>query len=254
MRYDEFRDRWQGALRTAHVLAHHDRPEEMIDLTTTERRWRVHPLARPTEPFQAGATISFRWGPFNSTRSYTCEEDLLTELFGRSRAGRSTQPRLLRVDITLRAMLPYGSTTPMPAPDVWAPWVASVEETLDTALTGRRRRKGAVIAWRGDLEIVGRSTPDGAFWFDGMSVSAFEMIVLPRIWDDPRRREREASADEQIDGLAVRFRGALDAWTASVGELVKWLRYAPGPTHGPSRGRRNEPSPDDGDAGPETTH
>jgi hypothetical protein len=58
-----------------------------------------------------------------------------------------------------------------------------------------------------------------------MSVSVFEMIVVPRIWDDPRRRAREAPADKQIDGLAACFRGALDAWTASVGELVRWLQY-----------------------------
>ena len=86
MRYDEFRDRWQVALRSARLLAHHDRPEESIDLTTTERRWRLR-------------------------RSYTCEQDLLTELVGR-RAGRSTQPRQMRVDIVLGATLPYGSTTP----------------------------------------------------------------------------------------------------------------------------------------------
>lgn len=87
-----------------------------------------------------------------------------------------------------------------------------------------------------------------------MSVPAYEMIVVPRIWDDPRRRAREASADEQINELAGRFRGALDAWTASVGELVRWLRYAPGPPRAPSRRRRSEPFPDDGDVGPETTH
>jgi hypothetical protein len=93
MRYDEFRDRWQAALRTARLLAHHDRPEETIDLTTTERRWRVHPLSQPLDPFHAGATISFRWDPFDSARSYTCEEDLLTELVGR-RGGRSTAAAL----------------------------------------------------------------------------------------------------------------------------------------------------------------
>ncbi len=253
MRYDEFRDRWQAALRTARLLAHHDRPEETIDLTTMERRWRVRLLPRPAEPFHAGATISVRWDPFDSARSYTCEEDLLTELFGR-RAGRSTQRRLLRVDISFRATLPYGSTTPMPAPDVWLPWVASVEEKLDDALTARRRRKAADIAWRGDLEIEGRTSPDRAFSFHGMSVPAYEMIVVPRIWDDPRRRAREVSADQQIDGLAGRFRGALGAWTASIGELVRWLRYAPGPPRAPSRRRRREPFADDGDAGPETTH
>jgi hypothetical protein len=210
-------------------------------------------LPRPAEPFHVGTTISFRWDPFASARAYTCEEDLLTELLGR-RTGRSTQRRLLRVDITLHATLPYGSTTPMPAPDVWLPWVASVEDKVDNALTGRRRRKGAGLLWRGDLEIKGRTAPDGAFSLDAMSVPAYELIVVPRIWDDPRRREREASAARQIDGLAGRFRGVLDAWTASVGELVRWLRHAPGPRRAPSRRRRLDPLPDDGDAGPETTH
>jgi len=253
MRYDEFRDRCQTALRTARLLSAHDRPEETIDLTTTARKWRIHLLPRAVAPFHAGATISFHWDPFDAARSYTCEEDLLTELFGR-RAGRSTQPRLVRVDIAFSAALPYGSTTPIPAPDVWGPWVASMEEKLDEALTTKRRRKDAIDAWRGDLEIEGRTSPDGAFSLHGMSVAAFEMIVVPRIWDDPKRRAREASVDARIDGLAKRFRGAVDTWTASVGELVKWLRYAPGPRRPSSRRGRGEPFPDDGGAGPETTH
>jgi hypothetical protein len=41
MRYDEFRDRWLAALRTAGLLSHLDRPEQTIDLGTTGRRWRV---------------------------------------------------------------------------------------------------------------------------------------------------------------------------------------------------------------------
>lgn len=251
MRYDEFRDRWQAALRAARVLAHHDHPNETIDLTTTERRWRVHVLPRPAESFHAVATISFRWDPFDSARSYTCEEDLQTELFGR-RAARATQRRLVRVDITVGARLPYGSTTQLPAPDVWAPWVASVEERLDTALAQKRRRKGAVIAWRGEMELEGRAMPDGTFGFHGMSVPAYEMVVVPRIWDDPKRREREPSAVHQIGGLAERFRRALDVWTGSVGELARWLRYDQ--SHASSRRRRSEPFPDDGDTGPETMH
>ena len=253
MRYDEFRDRWQAALRTARLLSAHDRPDETVNLTTTARKWRVHVVPRAVAPFHAGATIDFRWDAFEAARSYTCEEDLLTELFGR-RGGRSTQPRLVRVDIALRAALPYGSTTPIPAPDVWLPWVASMEEKLDDALTAPRRRKGTMDAWRGDLEIEGRTSPDGAFSLHGMSVPAFEMIVVPRIWDDPKRRAREGSAEVRIDGLAKRFCGAVDGWTASVGELVRWLRYAPGSRRPSSRRGRRGPFPDDGDAGPETTH
>ena len=253
MRYDDFRDRWQAALRTARLLSAHDRPEETMNLTTTARKWRVHLLLRAVAPFHAGATIDFRWDAFEAARSYTCEEDLLTELFGR-RPGRSTQPRLVRVDIALHASLPYRSTAPLPAPDVWLPWVASLEEKLDGALTPPHRRKDAIDAWRGGLEIEGRTSPDGAFSLHGMSVAAFEMIVVPRIWDDPKRRAREASPGARIDGLAQRFRGAVEAWMASVGELEKWLRYAPGPRRPSSRRGRGEPFPDDGGAGPETTH
>jgi len=60
---------------------------------------------------------------------------------------------------TLHATLPYGSATPMPAPDVWVPWVASVEGKLDNAPTGRGRRKCAERLWRGDLEIAGGLQP-----------------------------------------------------------------------------------------------
>src|SRR5258708_32497599 len=82
MRYDEFRDRWQVALRAARLLAHHDRPEEAIDLTTTEHRWRHRPLARPVEPFNTGATLSSCVCPFDSAPPYTDCEELLTEMLG----------------------------------------------------------------------------------------------------------------------------------------------------------------------------
>jgi hypothetical protein len=98
MRYDEFRDRWQAALHAAAVLSYQDRPQETIDVSTTGRRWRFHTLPRSVEPFSVSASISFRWDAFQSARSYTREEDLLTELLGR-RARWSTQRRLVRVDI-----------------------------------------------------------------------------------------------------------------------------------------------------------
>lgn len=251
MRYDEFRDRWQAALHAAGVLSHQDRPQETIDVSTTERRWRFHTLPRTVEPFTVSASISFHWDPFQSARSYTREEDLLTELLGRR--ARSTQRRLVRVDIKLHATLPYGSTSPLPSPDVWLPWTASMAEKLSAALVPQRQRKNTAIRWRGDLELEGEASLYGEFALHGMSVPAYEMIVVPRIWDDPRRREREASAAKPIDALAARFRGALDAWTESVAELVGWLHHAPAPPRVRS-GRRREPLPYDDDSGPETTH
>jgi hypothetical protein len=251
MRYDEFRDRWQAALCAAGVLSHQERPQETIDVSTTERRWRFLTLPRTVDPFTVAASISFHWDPFQSARSYTCEEDLLTELHGR-RARWSTQRRLVRVDIKLHATLPYGSTMSLPAPDLWLPWITSVEEKLGAALVPQRQRNKD-IRWRGELELEGEASL-GEFALHGMSVPAFEMIVVPRIWDDPRRREGEASAARPIDALAARFRGALNAWTESVAQLADWLHHAPAPPRAQSAQRRREPFPHDDDVGPETTH
>lgn len=251
MRYDEFRDRWQKALRSAGLLSHLDRAEETIDLRTTARRWEAHQLPRSVEPFSVGASIRFVWDPFESARSYTCEEDLLTDLLGRG-ARRNTQRRLLRVDITLGANLPYGSTARMPASAVWIPWVASVKESLDAALTPRRGGGSTDHLYRGDLEIAGRSTLDERFCFDRVSVSAFDVIVVPRMWDDPDRRERERSADSRIDALAGRFRAAADAWNARIGELVTRLRYTADEGGDPSPGRGRRSRRDRGADGRET--
>ena len=251
MRYDDFRDRWQAALHAAGVLSHQDRPQETIDVSTTERRWRLLTLPRTAGPFNVLASVGFHWDPFQSARSYTREEDLLTELLGR-RARWSTQHRLVRVDIKLHAKLPYGSTTPLPAADVWQPWIASMEDKVSAALAPRQRTN-TDIRWRGGLGLEGESSVHGEFALHGMSVPAYEMIVVPRIWDDPRRREREASAAKPIHALAARFRTALAAWTGSVAELVGWLHNAPAPPHGRSGRRRREPFQYDDDGGPETT-
>ncbi len=148
----------------------------------------------------------------------------------------------------------FESTTPLPAADVWQPWVASMEEKVSAALAPQRPRKKADIRWRGGLGLEGESSVYGEFALHGMSVPAYEMIVVPRIWDDPRRREREASAAKPIDALAARFRTALDAWTDSVAELGGWLHNAPAPPRGRSGRLRREPFQFDGDSGPETTH
>ena len=55
------------------------------------------------------------------------------------------------------------------------------------------------------------------------------MVRVPRIWDDPDRREAEKGAGKELDRLARRFKGALDEWNAGVAELATWLRYLPPP-------------------------
>jgi hypothetical protein len=251
MRYDEFRDRWLAALRGSRVLSYQDRPEETVNLTTMGRRWEVHVIGRSAEPFHPAATVGFDWDPFASARSYTCEEDLLTDLYGR-RAARSTQPRLVRVDFAFRAALTWGSTIPLPAAEVRNPWAKAVQEKLDEALAVTRRRKAPGTMWRGELELEGAAAPDGSFALNGISSSSGELIVIPRVWDDNRRQEREGSAAKRIDELAARIRKGLDAWLESVDELARWLRYAP--DAGPASPRRRPSSAGGRRSPPDTTH
>jgi hypothetical protein len=238
MRYDEFRDQWRAALIEVGLMGGQDRPEETIDLITTTRRWQVAGILFPqrAEPFHVSAEVEFRWSPFESARSYTCEEDLLAEVLGRRRSHANTEPRLLRIDVTYRASLPHGQSAPLPTTDVWVAWVRAVGERLDGALTPQRPRRD-LPSWRGEPEIGAGTDADGAIVLKDVAVQAFQMIVLPRCWDDPRRQAKERSAHKDIDQLAARFRRGFDDWMAGVTALVGWLRHAPKPAPKARRGR-----------------
>ncbi len=107
---------------------------ESLDLRSSQRRWKVLLMPetpRMAEPFHVSASVRFGWSPFQAARSYTCEEDLLTELFGEKKLPRWTEERLVRVDLDLRAALPYGSATPLPEGQELGAWCKSTEEKLD---------------------------------------------------------------------------------------------------------------------------
>ena len=230
MRYDEFRERWEQALLGAGLLFHGDRATETIDAATTDRHCAVvvgHTLPQRAAPFHVTAALSFRWGPFESARSYTTEEDLLWDLFGRHGTLPKTIPRWLRVDITLRATLPHDSTIPMPDPKVWGPWSASVDASLAKLLPRQaEERKGrtvAVTGWRGEIELQVRCASDSRLLLDRLQVAAWQAVNPPRVWDDPERREKEGGVSEQLADLADRFKGAFEAWMTCVSDLRRWL-------------------------------
>jgi len=108
MRYDEFRDRLEGALQRNGLHFHGLQRVETIELPNTTRHWKVtvDGAAPPNpEPFHVSAEMGFAWSPFDSARAYTCEEDLLIELTGRRKQLPRTERRWKRVDITLSAGL-----------------------------------------------------------------------------------------------------------------------------------------------------
>lgn len=86
-----------------------------------------------------------------------------------------------------------------------------------------------------------------------MSVSGFRLVRVPRIWDDPERRDAEKGIGEELARLAWRFKNAFDGWTESVAELATWIRYSPPPPGA----KPVEPwfeNEEEDDGGPETIH
>ena len=262
MRYPEFRDQLEDALRQEGLFfTGADRCVEKIELADTVRSWKVY-ISRggpgSTEPFHVSAVIGFKWSPVDAARAYTSEEGLLTELVGRSRRSPRTEPRWTRVDLSLRASLPYGSTTAIPEASVFGAWAAAVVEKADVAFTEVKDRKGRILTVRGghdDLELHARCNPDGAISLAAVAISAFRIVRLRRAWDSPERRAADGDSHRELSRLARTFRTAIDDWTQSIAALATWIRYSPPPpgvkSVGPSCDVQSE---DDDDGGSEILH
>ena len=262
MRYAEFRDRLEDALRAAGLFFRDaDRRVETIDVADTVRSWKVS-VWRATppsaEPFHVSAVIGFEWDPLDSARAYTCEEDILTELVGRRKRPIRTERRWTRVDLSLHASLPYRSTTPIPAPHVFSAWTAAIVEKADIAFTDIKEKSGrivAVLGGHGDVDVHAHCDPDGAVSLTAVTISGFRMVRVPRVWDSSERREAERDPRDELDRLARSFRTALDEWTKRISALATWIRYSqPPPGAKPVEPWFDDQSDDEDDGGPETMH
>jgi hypothetical protein len=151
VRYDEFRDRLEAALQRDGLYFHSLQRVETIELANTLRHWKVYVYggAPPSpEPFHVSAEIGFAWTPFDAARAYTREEDLLTELTGRRKQLLRTERRWKRVDLSLHAGLPYGSTTVMPEPQLFGAWTTSILGRSMQPLPMSRSGRGALsLSW-----------------------------------------------------------------------------------------------------------
>ena len=248
VRYDEFRDQLEAALQRNSLHFPSLQRVETIELANTVRHWKVyvHGAAPPSaEPFHVSAEISFEWSPFDGARAYAREEDLLTEVIGRRKHLARTERRWKRVDLSLHAGLPYGSTTAMPEPRLFGAWTASILEKVHRAFAEVEEKEGHIVAVLGaheDLDVQARCQPDGVVSLQGLAISGFRIIHLPRVWDDPERRKAEKDPHGELDRLARTFKTTLDEWTKSLSELAAWIRYSP-----PAPGAK--PIAEDGDNG-----
>ncbi len=105
---------------------------------------------------------------------------------------------------------------------------------------------------RGDIRIKIQCTAQGELSLAGISVRGFQLVRVPRVWDDPDRRDAEKGNAKELARLALRFKQALEECSSSIAELGNWIRYSPPPPEA----KPLEPWIDDEeeDAGPETIH
>jgi hypothetical protein len=227
--YEAFHSAWTEALRRSRLSDHQVRTT--LDLHTLHRVSvvRVEPFGGQfAEPFCVTAGLSFRWSPLLTARAATIEEDVLVELLGRPEVSDvATQLPWVRVDIVLRATLPWGQPLPMPAPERWARWARETTVRLgelDPVVVDEEEDDPEsdwlpVGAWQGEPKATFRCGQDGRLSLEGIELEAWQAVTVPREWDDPAR-EPDEPPDDQLDRLFARVRSALHVWSEVLDHLV----------------------------------
>ena len=166
------------------------------------------------------AKLGWRWSALDTARSTWREEQVLTELHGQEQAHElETRPPWLRVDIVLNAALPWGQARPMPPKEIWGRWVREVRERLERIEpllpdeTSRVNDEGSleVLGWQGQPEVEVELTTEGESKYSRLELPAFQILHLPRHFDDPDREDDRP--EEQLGEMFDRIRKALLTWS-----------------------------------------
>ena len=259
MRYDEFRDQLEAALRRmvfTSMASNVSRPSSSRTLCGIGRSVPTEPHLRAPSPSTSRLRSASRGAP-STLLDRTRAKKTSSRSHWQEEATARTERRWTRVDLWLHARLPYGSTTAMPEPQLFGAWTASILEKIHGAFAEVEEKEGrivAVLGAHGDVDVLAHCQPDGVVSLKGLAISGFRIVHLPRVWDDPDRRKAEKDPHAELDRVARTFKATLDEWTKSVSELAAWIRYSP-----PVAGAKPvEPwfedlrEDDDNDGGPET--
>lgn len=231
MNYDMFRTLWHEALATARLATLSFRPSETVELDGMSRTYKITVALSRTQqisPFYLTATFDWRWGAAHWARSATTEEDLLVEILGQDASYLITAQPWLRMNVTLAATVPLGSPLPMPGDTAWRRWMAALEARLFPLLPidckhgeslSEDGQRPQMLSAREEPEVRVRCEPNGRLCLNGVYLSAWQAIDLPRQWDDPAR-EPDDWPEKTLADLASRVRQALHEWEGSLQILV----------------------------------
>jgi hypothetical protein len=229
MDYKAFCAVWNEVL-AASGLRRMGRPRESLDLGRMEHCYEafVEPFAgQDAAPWFVTARLAWTWDALQCARTATTEEDLLAELFDRNVALPTTTRPWLRVDITLNATLPHDANVPMLAAAKWSSWcreVATRIESIEPILPSPDGPEdwealGFVSpGWLDTPVIEVACDPIRGLLVDKVSLTSWQPILLPRIWDDPERPADDPPG-AQIEQLCTRLRSAAHAWLECLDHL-----------------------------------
>jgi hypothetical protein len=229
--YEEFMHVWVSALRGSGLqIFGVGGGTETLDPRSMARSYEcfVEPLGgQETEPFFVTAGFSWRWDALLTARTLFREEDVLTEMLGRTRGGKaSTERPAVRLDVSLRASLSYGKPVPMPSAEAWAKWAREIHTRLEKIerLVPKRTTRGRgarpeILAWLTAPEARVTCSPDGVLELERVEVASGQIIDIPRNWDDTSRKPDKHPA-EQLDDVFKRVRASLHAWMQALDHLL----------------------------------
>ena len=226
MNYEEFKEQFLEAIHSSKLGLMGLTPTETLDLRTMARSFEAHvePFdSRREGRFYVNAKISWRWDAALTARFLTCEEHVLSEMLGRDKADVDTEQPWIRIDVRLHiGVMPNAEAFVLPKPQAWSHWVLTVNELLggpDRLVSGEVTNTGLFMSWRGQPEVTVMGNEQGQPVVWSINVSAFELVKLPRLWDNPER-EPDDDPREQIEAMLGRLERALGVWRESVELLV----------------------------------
>jgi len=227
--HHSFRNAFEAALRGSGLAIFGVRGEDLLDLHNLDRihRITVEPIGgQDAEPFLVTASLSWRWSALHTARTNTTEEDVVTEMFGpNDLAGAPTERPWIRVDIKLKATLPYGKPLAMPAPSAMRRWFHDAMTRLDLVepLTPddipREHGQFAILAWQeAEPRVHALCRPSGELMVEGLEIAAWQAIDVPRILDDPDH-DPDPGPDEELAAMFGRTQAALSGWMQALDHL-----------------------------------
>lgn len=204
--------------------------KQKLDLGSMDRTFKL--LVEPpvgqqlAGPFHVTSTVSWLWKAVHAARAATTEEDFLAEVLGEADGHHIESERpYLRIDLDLHASVMFGKSLPVPAAKTWAMWskeamtrLENVEPLITEGARETPNGRLAILAWQSDPKIELVCKPGGELGLNAVSVHAFQLLELPRRWDDPER-EADDHPHEQLTAMFRRLKAAMYAW----GEVMDHL-------------------------------